>query len=104
MMRPEFTIGMYQAVANIFVQHNGKLVELDYVLGTLLGSRGLVLGSIIAPTEKWPYMEQCLRPIFQRFTRAPEQFWVDDCQKWAQKLFALLRQVFGPDCPTKVGQ
>ena len=27
----------YQAVANIFVQHNGKLVELAYVLGTLFG-------------------------------------------------------------------
>ena len=94
----------YQAVANIFVQHNGKLVELAYVLGTLLGSRGLVLGSIIAPTEKWSYMEQCLCPIFQRFTRAPEQLWVDDYQKWSQKLYALLRQVFGPDCPTKVGQ
>ena len=94
----------YQAVANICVQHNGKLVELAYVLGTLLGSPGLVLGSIIAPTEKWPYMGQCLRPIFQRFTRAPEQLWVHDYQRWAQKLYTLLRQVFGPDCPTKVGQ
>ena len=74
----------HQDVANIFVKHNGKLVELSYVLGTLWGSCGPVLDSIIAPTEKWAHMEECLHSIFQRFTSAPEQFGVDDWQKWLE--------------------
>ena len=57
----------YQAVANIIMQHNGKLVELAYVLGTLLGPHGLVLGSIISFHTKLVLYGIVSAPYFPMF-------------------------------------
>ena len=73
---------MFRVVSGIFVNHNGKRVELSYTLGTMQGSSGLVIATRILPTERWDYMRLVFEDAFTQCTEAPLILWLDDWEKW----------------------
>lgn len=73
------------------------VVELSYVLGTVFGTTGLVLSTLVCATEKMENMEACFRSCFRKTGVPPKQICVDDWEKWHSHLQALLLDVFGPE-------
>lgn len=82
----------YRAVGGIWVQapaqgsNERKRVQFAYVLGSVLGSRGVVLSSLICSTESWENMDAVLRMAFEKTKVAPLQIWVDDFKRWGKKI------------------
>ena len=85
----------YRVVSGIFVNHNGKCIELSYTLGTMQGSSGLVIATRILPTEKWDYMKLVFEDTFKQCIQASLMIWVDDWEKWHRLILRLCATIFG---------
>lgn len=107
MLHFDFT---YRAVGGIWVDaplpgdtQNRQRVELSYVLGSVLGSTGCVLASVIGSTETWDNVKDTFEMAFAKTKRAPEVIWIDDVPRWGAKLLALVIVHFGQD-NCRIGQ
>lgn len=70
-------------------------VELSYVLGTVFGSTGLVLATLICATEKVTNMLHVFENALNRTQVVPKQICVDDWHKWHGSLEKMLNDRFG---------
>ena len=91
----------YRAVGGIYVDapvagepEKRHKTELAYVLGSVLGSKGCVLSSVIGSTETWENVKDAFEMAFQKTKRPPEEIWVD-VGRWGQRLLALVTLHFG---------
>lgn len=79
--------------------------QLSYCLGTVFGSKGMVLAATICSTEKWDNIKEVFNMAFMKTGVAPRQIWIDDYQKWGRLLEDYIKEKFPNEPePTTVGQ
>ena len=84
-----------------------SLARLAFIVGSVVGAKGAILGTQIYPTEKGIYLSEFLSSGFLQMRAqnlpAPKVIWVDDQQKYHQLILDLVSDLWSNSL-TVIGQ